>query len=451
MTVAVESILPAGIHSEWERVEVLALCLLASRSGREPESELISRLKRLQHQVELLRGSENNPWRRLPTGDLSPLALDVLACILAGEAKPRIGWLYQELQPGNPQPFATAGLLHLLLALEDAEVHELQALVGVEGELRRRNLVEMDHEGAFAPLRPVRQAVALLMGWPEAEISPPGSTRVRERAFWHELVLPVDREIMLREFLLWLKHRDTVVHEWGGKTVGGPVALFSGPSGTGKTFAAAVMATELGWPLYRVDLARLVSKYIGETEKNLGRLFDAAHARKLVLQFDEVDALMSKRGEIKEARDRYANMEVSYLLARIEDHEGPCILTTNLRSHIDKAFSRRFQMVVEFPRPDEAARLRLWSLMIPPRAPRAAEVDLELLARAVNLTGGNIKNAALHAAYLAAGEGGSITMAHIATAVYRELAKDRPQLSRNDLGPLAGHLPESIQGSGDAS
>ena len=114
-----------------------------------------------------------------------------------------------------------------------------------------------------------------------------------------------------------------------------------------------MLANALGWPLFRVDLAALVSKYIGETEKNIGRLFDATHGRRVVLQFDEVDALMGKRGELREARDRYANMEVSYLLARIESHDGPCILTTNLRSQIDKAFCRRFQMVVEFPRPDQ--------------------------------------------------------------------------------------------------
>ncbi len=251
---------------------------------------------------------------------------------------------------------------------------------------------------------------------------------------------------MLREFMLWIRHRETVVDAWGGATVGGPVALFSGPSGTGKTFAARVIATELGWPLYQVDLARLVSKYIGETEKNIGRLFDAAHDQEMVLQFDEVDALMSKRGEVKEARDRYANMEVSYLLARVEDHCGPCILTTNMRNQIDKAFTRRFQMVVEFPRPDEAARAQLWARMLPPRAPLADEVDVEFLAVAVNLTGGNIRNAALHAAYLAADDARPIDLSHIAIAVYRELAKDRPQLNKSDLGLLTSHLPDEMIG-----
>ena len=440
----VEAIAPVGIEVEWARIEVLAHCLLRSRAGKQPEPELIAQLQRYQHQVDHVRRSHINPWHKLPTRDLPDLALDVLACVFASETQMRIGWLYQELQPANPQPFITPALLHMLLALDDSEIQALQALVGSEGDLKRRNLIESDGDGAFAVLRPVKSAVAVLMDWPQAEITPPGAIRVRQRATWDELVLPADRERMLHEFLLWLHHRDTVVNKWGGKAIGGPVALFSGPSGTGKTFAATVLATDLGWPLYRVDLARLVSKYIGETEKNIGRLFNAAHGRKMVLQFDEADALMSKRGEIKDARDRYANLEVSYLLARIEDHEGPCILTTNMRHQIDKAFTRRFQMVVEFPRPDESARARLWSLLLPPRAPRRPDVDIDFLARAVNLTGGNIRNAALHAAYLAAENGRVIGMEHIATAAWRELAKDRPQIAKSDLGPLAEFLPDTV-------
>jgi hypothetical protein len=440
----VEAIAPVGIEVEWARIEVLAHCLLRSRAGQQPEPELIAQLQRYQHQVDHVRRSHNNPWHKLPTRGLPDLAIDVLACVFASETQMRIGWLYQELQPANPQPFITPALLHMLLALDDSEIQALQALVGSEGDLKARNLIESDGDGAFAVLRPVKSAVAVLMDWPQAEITPPGAIRVRQRAAWDELVLPADRERMLHEFLLWLRHRDTVVNKWGGKAIGGPVALFSGPSGTGKTFAATVLATDLGWPLYRVDLARLVSKYIGETEKNIGRLFNAAHGRKMVLQFDEADALMSKRGEIKDARDRYANLEVSYLLARIEDHEGPCILTTNMRNQIDKAFTRRFQMVVEFPRPDESARARLWSLLLPPRAPRRPDVDIDFLARAVNLTGGNIRNAALHAAYLAADDGRAIGMEHIATAAWRELAKDRPQIAKSDLGPLAEFLPNTV-------
>jgi SpoVK/Ycf46/Vps4 family AAA+-type ATPase len=162
----------------------------------------------------------------------------------------------------------------------------------------------------------------------------------------------------------------------------------------------------------------------------------------MVLQFDEADALFGKRGEVREARDRYANLEVSHLLARIEAHQGPCILTTNLRRNLDPAFARRFQVVVDFPRPDEAARARLWERSLPPRAPVADDLDLELLGGAVNLTGGAIRNAALHAAFLAAGRGRPIGRAEVALAVWRELGKDGRDLAATDLGPLAADLPD---------
>lgn len=437
---------PRHLDTEWERVEMIVQCLLRSQTHQAPEAELVHHLEHLQHEVMQVRAAADNPWLRLPVHTLPPLALDVLACIYASEAQPRIGWRYQELQPGNPQPYVTTALLQLLLALNPHELTVVQQLTSGHGELRRLQLIESDGEGAFVPLRPTYTALARLLQWSQAQMAPPGSYPVRQQASWEELVVPQDRELMLREFMLWLRHRDTVVGTWGGATIGGPVALFSGPSGTGKTFAARVIATELGWPLYQVDLARLVSKYIGETEKNIGRLFDAAHGQDMVLQFDEVDALMSKRGEVKEARDRYANMEVSYLLRRIEDHCGPCILTTNMRNQIDKAFTRRFQVVVEFPRPDEAARAKLWASMMPPRAPLAAEVDVDFLAAAVNLTGGNIRNAALHAAYLAAADARPIDLSHLATAVYRELAKDRLQLHKTDLGLLASHVPSEVTG-----
>ncbi len=447
MSVVAPILLPTGMQAEWQRIEVLAQCLLCSRLNKEPEQAQLDALRQLQGKVERLRGrgdSANNPWHRLPVADLPPLALDILAAVYASEAQPRIGWLYQDLQTGIAQPYITPALLHLLFALDEGELHALQGYIGAEGELMRRNLIVAEGQTPFSPLHPEKGALATLMGWPEAELTLPGASRVKQQAHRDELILPADSERMLSEFLFWIKHQKRVVDEWGGKRVGGPIALFSGPSGTGKTFAASVIASELGWPLYRVDLGRLVSKYIGETEKNLGRLFDAAHGRNLVLQFDEVDALMSKRGEVKDARDRYANMEVSYLLARIEEHHGPCILTTNLRSQIDRAFSRRFQMVMEFPRPDEVARAELWRRMLPARAPLCEEVNLAFIATSVNMTGGNIRNAALHAAYLAADDHGVINMGHIATAVWRELAKERPQLNRRDLGALNEFLPTSI-------
>ena len=164
----------------------------------------------------------------------------------------------------------------------------------------------------------------------------------------------------------------------------------------------------------------------------------------MVLQFDEVDALMGKRTDIKEARDRYANLEVSYLLARMEQHQGPCILTTNLRTNIDSAFVRRFQMVVEFPRPDHGARKKLWANLFPPQAPMCDKLDMAYLADAVNLTGGSICNVTQHAAYLAAEANSSINYQHIAIAVYRELAKARQQFKAQDMGALFQHLPPEL-------
>ena len=187
-------------------------------------------------------------------------------------------------------------------------------------------------------------------------------------------------------------------------------------------------------------LAGLVSKYIGETEKNLNALFDAAHGENMVLQFDEADSLFSKRGEVKEARDRYANLEVSHLLSRIEVHQGPCILTTNLRDQLDTAFARRFQVVVDFQKPDATARLQLWRRLLPCRAPLADDVDLATLANQVDLAGGSIRNAALHAAVTAAADSSPITMRHLARAVWRELAKAGRPVGTGEIGTLAGFL-----------
>jgi hypothetical protein len=432
----------SGLAVEWQRIELLGHLLAQARQGHNASDELLHRLQSLQQQVNQVR--QNGAWAALGALRLAPLELDVLACAVAPEAEPRLGWLFQSLQPGSPQPYPTPALLQELFALASEETPELYTVLAESSALRRFTLVEVDGRDPFQPVRPAPGVTPRLLGRPSVAGDLPGAVRVLTRADWQDLVLPADRMEILAEYLLWITHKRTVVQDWGGEDCGGPVALFCGPSGTGKTFAAAVLAGELDWPLYRVDLGRLVSKYIGETEKNLNRLFDAAHGQPMILQFDEADSLFSKRGEVKEARDRYANMEVSHLLARIESHHGPVILTTNLRKHLDPAFARRFQVVVDFPRPDTAARTRLWQRLLPPRAPRNSEINVDFLGRAVNLTGGGIRNAALHAAYLAAGAGRPIDNGHIALAVWRELGKDGRELSLTDMGPLAACLPGDI-------
>jgi hypothetical protein len=249
--------------------------------------------------------------------------------------------------------------------------------------------------------------------------------RIVTHADFDELVLPDAHVAVLRDIARQLQHRERVHREWGfadKHTRGlGLTALFCGESGTGKTLAAEAIANEVGLDLYRVDLAMLVSKYIGETEKNLKRLFDAAESSGAVLLFDEADALFGKRSEVKDSHDRYANIEVAYLLQRVEAYRGLAILTTNMKSALDHAFLRRIRFVVNFPFPDAAAREQIWRRQFPQRAP-LGDVDFATLAR-LNLPGGHIHSIALNAAFKAADGTKIIDQAVLMEAARAEFAK----------------------------
>jgi ATPase family associated with various cellular activities (AAA) len=253
------------------------------------------------------------------------------------------------------------------------------------------------------------------------------AVRVEPRAGWSDLVLPAEPLELLRSVAAFLRHRDLVLSEWGyGRAVAGGQGLkvlFAGESGTGKTMAAGVIAGDLGLDLFRIDLATVVSKYIGETEQNLDRIFAAAEGSNALLLFDEADALFGKRSEVKDAHDRYANIEVAYLLQRMEAYAGAVILATNLRSNMDDAFLRRLDVLVEFPFPEPADRRRLWRALVPAEAPVADDVDLDLLADRFRLTGGSIRNCSVTAAFLAADEGVAIGMPQLLRAVAQELRK----------------------------
>jgi SpoVK/Ycf46/Vps4 family AAA+-type ATPase len=203
----------------------------------------------------------------------------------------------------------------------------------------------------------------------------------------------------------------------------GVSALFAGPPGTGKTMAAEVVARELGLDLYAIDLSRVASKYVGDTEKNLDGIFAAAEQSNAILLFDEADALFGKRSEVRDSHDRYANLEVSFLLQRFDAHPGVSILATNMREHLDDAFSRRLTFVIDFPFPDADERLRLWERAWPPGVPRAQEMDASRLAGRFALTGGEITNVALAAAFLAAASGKALDEDHVRRALLREQLK----------------------------
>lgn len=262
--------------------------------------------------------------------------------------------------------------------------------------------------------------------------------KIVPRRGWDDLVLPEDSRVQLEEICAGARGRRRVHDDWGFERKlalgAGLNVLFAGPSGVGKTMSAEILAGELGLDLYAVDLSCVVSKYIGETEKNLSVVFDEAETTNCVLFFDECDALFGKRTEIKDAHDRYANIEVNYLLQRIDSYEGIVILATNLRSNLDAAFTRRIRYVVEFPLPEVQHREAIWRKVFPKEAPMSPDVDMEFLARQFKLTGGSIRNIAVNAAFLAASNGGCVGMKHVIHATRRELQKMGRSCTKTEFG-----------------
>jgi len=271
--------------------------------------------------------------------------------------------------------------------------------------------------------------------------------RIEPRAAWEDIVLVPETELLLRELIRQVTHRAKVYHEWGfgaktrlGK---GITALFLGPSGTGKTLAAEVLASVLGLDLFTVDLSALISKYIGETEKNLEIVFREAEAANAVLFFDEADAVFGKRTTTESAHDRYANIEVSYLLQRIEAYEGIAILASNFYNNLDEAFVRRMRSCIEFAEPDAEQRRLIWQKHLPEEVPLTEDLDFEFLADQFQMTGGHIRNALLTASFLAVDDD-HLTMDHLITAVIREHQKTGRTLTAAELGPYADGTREVV-------
>lgn len=306
-----------------------------------------------------------------------------------------------------------AGLLAARYPLEPDEAR------GIADDLALRQRIE----ARALDLDDVADSLRARVAWRNR----PGVQRVQPQAAWQSLLLPSQGLAQLEQAVRRVHQQITVLDDWGfaqgraGRR--GLKLLFHGPPGTGKTLAAEAMAKALGIDLLVVDIASLVSKWIGETEKNLAAVFDVAeHARALLL-FDEADALFGRRSEGGDAHDRYANLETAYLLQRLERFEGVAVLTTNLRANLDAAFTRRFDHIVEFPEPDLATRLQLWRLHLPADAPLAADVDLAELADWYAISGAQIRNAALAAAFLAAADAGQIAQRHFLAAIAREFEK----------------------------
>ena len=306
--------------------------------------------------------------------------------------------------------------ISLLAGQFKLSTEQLQDLVSTARDLAAQNGRSLENQDLFAAAR--------------AHSNPKLATlakKITPRYSWGDLILPTDQVNLLEEMVQTVRSRPLVLEEWGvGKKLSasaGVTALFFGEPGTGKTMGAEVMAGELGLDLYKIDLSTMVSKYIGETEKNLEKIFNEAESSNAILFFDEADAIFGKRSEVKDAHDRYANIEISYLLQRMETYDGVTILATNLRNNLDDAFMRRLQFALDFPFPKSADRLHIWQTLFPATVPRAADLDLELLAERFEIPGGNIRNIIVTAAYLAASNGQVVTMAHLMHGTRRELQK----------------------------
>lgn len=260
--------------------------------------------------------------------------------------------------------------------------------------------------------------------------------RIVPLATWDDLILPEMQKNILREIAMHVRQRSKVYNDWGfASKVSrglGISALFTGDSGTGKTMASEVLANELKLDLFRIDLSQVVNKYIGETEKNIKKIFDAADAGGAILLFDEADALFGKRSEVKDSHDRFANIEVSYLLQRMEAYRGLAVLTTNLKTSLDKAFLRRIRFVVQFPFPDLEQRKEIWKKVFPDKTP-TEQLDMNKLAK-LNITGGNIRNIAMNAAFIAADNNEPVQMEHIRRAAKTEYSKLEKPMSTSESG-----------------
>ena len=251
--------------------------------------------------------------------------------------------------------------------------------------------------------------------------------KIEPRRSWDDLVLPEDSLAQLRELCSQVRFHHRVYGAWGfdrklslGKGIS---VLFSGPPGAGKTMGAEVLGAELGLDLFKIDLSQVVSKYIGETEKNLNRVFEEARASNAILFFDEADALFGKRSEVRDSHDRYANIEIAYLLQQMEEYEGLSVLATNLKKNLDEAFTRRLSFIIDFPFPDEQSRLRIWQTVWPPELPLGSDLDLAYMAKRYRVAGGSIKNIAVAAAFLAVEDDDPVKTHHLVRAARRELQK----------------------------
>ncbi|MBP1932278.1 AAA family ATPase [Ammoniphilus resinae] len=320
----------------------------------------------------------------------------------------------------------------IMAAVEEAKKQEVWRDITAEPHIPRPSNTQILHQSAYQLISHRLKDKAVKM---------------EARFGWEDLILPPETIQLLRQACSRLQHRHTVMYRWGfdrkmayGKGIS---MLFTGPPGTGKTMSAMVIAREMDAELYRIDLSRVVSKYIGETEKNLSDIFEQARLSGAILFFDEADALFGKRSEVKDSHDKYANMETSYLLQKMEEYDGLTILATNFSQNLDEAFTRRIQFIIKYPFPDAVQREQLWRSAFPSQLP-VEEIDFAFLAQTFDLAGGPIKNIVLTASFLAASEGVPVSMKQLIEGAMQEYKKTGKLLLKDRLGPYADYVSSPI-------
>jgi len=367
----------------------------------------------------------------ITTGGLTAAEALVLVAAVAPHVDEKFDALYGRLTDRPDVRGLTGEVARTLVARTFPGRIAATALLSSSAPLVASGLVSLDPPGDLSGrLTPEPTLVKWLLGLPPDTPSVSADFPARPLSTVHTLddvVLPGTARSRIGELTDRIEHQELVVQTWGyGRhhdNTGGLIALFHGPPGTGKTMTAAALSRSVGLPAYMVDLSALVSKYIGETEKSLAKVFDRAVRERCILVFDEADAVFGKRTEVADSHDRYANQEVSYLLSRVEQHPGVVILTTNLLANIDEAFQRRIHVMVEFPEPGPSERTRLWRSLLPHELPLDDAVDLDGLAQRFPLSGAQIRDAGLEAAYLAAADGRVVTQEYLLAGVQRQFEK----------------------------
>ncbi|WP_421742315.1 ATP-binding protein [Cellulomonas sp.] len=369
--------------------------------------------------------------RVIADAGLSAAEALVLVAAIAPHVDEKFDLRFAELTDRRDAVGLTGEVARTLVARTFAGRLDAAALLSSGAPLLASGLLTLDPPGDLSGrLRADPALVRWTLGLPPEPARASADFPARQLATVHTLedvVLPGPARRRITDLADRIAHRDLVVDTWGfGRhhdNTSGLVALFHGPPGTGKTMTAAALSRSTGLPAYLVDLSALVSKYIGETEKALARVFDRAVREGCMLVFDEADAVFGRRTEVSDSHDRYANQEVSYLLSRIEAHPGVVVLTTNLLSNIDEAFQRRIHVMVEFPEPGPGERSRLWRSVLPRELPVARTVDLDALAQRYALSGAQIRDASLDAAYLAAADGRVVTQEYLVSGIHRQFEK----------------------------